>query len=122
MKPDDSISTTPESTLAALSSFSDREVILIAGGQDRGQEHAELARVLAGRGAEDETPVTDLGAGGEAGGAPQVGAAEGAGGGGLAGAAGPHAGGGTADGGPGTAPGAEGDPHVGWPPFGGDCA
>jgi UDP-N-acetylmuramoylalanine--D-glutamate ligase len=48
---DDSISTTPESTLAALSSFSDREVILIAGGQDRGQEHAELARVLAGRGA-----------------------------------------------------------------------
>jgi UDP-N-acetylmuramoyl-L-alanine---L-glutamate ligase len=48
---DDSISTTPESTLAALSSFSDREVILIAGGQDRGQDHAELARVLAARGA-----------------------------------------------------------------------
>ena len=48
---DDSISTTPESTLAALSSFSGRDLILIAGGQDRGQEHEELARVLAARGA-----------------------------------------------------------------------
>jgi UDP-N-acetylmuramoylalanine--D-glutamate ligase len=48
---DDSISTTPESTLAALASFSDREVILIAGGQDRGQEHEELGRMLAARGA-----------------------------------------------------------------------
>jgi UDP-N-acetylmuramoyl-L-alanine---L-glutamate ligase len=48
---DDSISTTPESALAALSSFSHREVILIAGGQDRGQDYAELARILAARGA-----------------------------------------------------------------------
>jgi UDP-N-acetylmuramoylalanine--D-glutamate ligase len=45
----DSISTTPESTLAALASFPDRHVVLIAGGQDRGQDHAELARVLAAR-------------------------------------------------------------------------
>ncbi len=48
---DDSISTTPESTLAALASFPSRELILIAGGQDRGQDYAELCRVLAERGA-----------------------------------------------------------------------
>ena len=44
---DDSISTTPESTLAALVSFPGREIVLIAGGQDRGQDYAELGRVLA---------------------------------------------------------------------------
>jgi UDP-N-acetylmuramoylalanine--D-glutamate ligase len=43
----DSISTTPESTLAALASFPGREVVLIAGGQDRGQDYTELGRVLA---------------------------------------------------------------------------
>lgn len=48
---DDSISTTPESTLAALASFPDRHVVLIAGGQDRGQEHRELAAALATRNA-----------------------------------------------------------------------
>jgi UDP-N-acetylmuramoylalanine--D-glutamate ligase len=47
----DSISTTPESALAALASFPGRELVLIAGGQDRGQDFAELARALAGRGA-----------------------------------------------------------------------
>ena len=47
----DSISTTPESTLAALASFPGREVILIAGGQDRGQDYTELGSVLAERGA-----------------------------------------------------------------------
>jgi UDP-N-acetylmuramoylalanine--D-glutamate ligase len=46
---DDSISTTPESTLAALASFPGRDLVLIAGGQDRGQDHVELARVLAER-------------------------------------------------------------------------
>jgi UDP-N-acetylmuramoylalanine--D-glutamate ligase len=46
---DDSISTTPESALAALASFPDRDVILIGGGQDRGQDYAELARALAQR-------------------------------------------------------------------------
>jgi UDP-N-acetylmuramoylalanine--D-glutamate ligase len=46
---DDSISTTPESTLAAMASFPDRELVLIAGGQDRGQDHGELARELARR-------------------------------------------------------------------------
>ncbi|MGN6189841.1 MAG: UDP-N-acetylmuramoyl-L-alanine--D-glutamate ligase [Conexibacter sp.] len=48
---DDSISTTPESTLAALDSFPARDVVLIGGGQDRGQDYAALARALAARGA-----------------------------------------------------------------------
>ena len=48
---DDSISTTPESAVAALASFPDRDVVLIAGGQDRGQDHEELARAIAARGA-----------------------------------------------------------------------
>jgi UDP-N-acetylmuramoylalanine--D-glutamate ligase len=48
---DDSISTTPESAIAALASFPDREVVLIAGGQDRGQDHEELARAIAARSA-----------------------------------------------------------------------
>jgi UDP-N-acetylmuramoylalanine--D-glutamate ligase len=42
----DSISTTPESTLAALASFPGRQIVLIAGGQDRGQDYGELARAL----------------------------------------------------------------------------
>lgn len=44
---DDSISTTPESTLAALASFPGRDVVLIAGGQDRGQDYEGLAGALA---------------------------------------------------------------------------
>jgi UDP-N-acetylmuramoyl-L-alanine---L-glutamate ligase len=48
---DDSISTTPESTLAALASFPGRDVVLIGGGQDRGQDYSELARTLAASGA-----------------------------------------------------------------------
>lgn len=48
---DDSISTTPESTLAALAAFPDREIVLLAGGQDRGQDYGELGAVLARRGA-----------------------------------------------------------------------
>jgi UDP-N-acetylmuramoylalanine--D-glutamate ligase len=48
---DDSISTTPESTLAALASFPEREIVLIGGGQDRGQDYAGLASELARRGA-----------------------------------------------------------------------
>jgi UDP-N-acetylmuramoylalanine--D-glutamate ligase len=46
---DDSISTTPESTLAALESFSDRAIVLIGGGQDRAQDYAALVRELASR-------------------------------------------------------------------------
>jgi UDP-N-acetylmuramoyl-L-alanine---L-glutamate ligase len=48
---DDSISTTPESTLAALAAFADRDVVLLGGGQDRGQDYAELGAELARRGA-----------------------------------------------------------------------
>jgi len=48
---DDSISTTPESTLAALASFADHEIVLLGGGQDRGQDYAQLGRILAERGA-----------------------------------------------------------------------
>ena len=47
----DSISTTPESAIAALASFAGREVVLIAGGQDRGQDHRGLADMLARMGA-----------------------------------------------------------------------
>jgi UDP-N-acetylmuramoylalanine--D-glutamate ligase len=43
----DSISTTPESTLAALASFPGQEIVLIAGGQDRGQDYTALGRVVA---------------------------------------------------------------------------
>jgi UDP-N-acetylmuramoylalanine--D-glutamate ligase len=48
---DDSISTTPESTLAALAAFPDRDVVLLAGGQDRGQDYDQLGATLAQRGA-----------------------------------------------------------------------
>ena len=48
---DDSISTTPESALAALASFPGRELVLIGGGQDRGQDYAALGRAIAERGA-----------------------------------------------------------------------
>ena len=48
---DDSISTTPESTLAALEAFADRDVVLLGGGQDRGQDYRQLGAELARRGA-----------------------------------------------------------------------
>jgi UDP-N-acetylmuramoylalanine--D-glutamate ligase len=47
----DSISTTPESTIAALASFADRPIVLIGGGQDRGQDYTGLASRLAEAGA-----------------------------------------------------------------------
>lgn len=46
---DDSISTTPESAMAALEAFADRAVVLIAGGQDRAQDYTLLGRVAAAR-------------------------------------------------------------------------
>ena len=46
---DDSISTTPQSTVAALNVYSGRRVTLIAGGHDRGIDYAPLADALAGR-------------------------------------------------------------------------
>jgi UDP-N-acetylmuramoyl-L-alanine---L-glutamate ligase len=46
---DDSISTTPESTIAALDAYPDRQIVLIAGGLDRGQDYTSLGAVAAGR-------------------------------------------------------------------------
>jgi UDP-N-acetylmuramoylalanine--D-glutamate ligase len=46
---DDSISTTPESTIAALEAFADRPVVLIAGGSERDQDYDRLGLVLASR-------------------------------------------------------------------------
>ncbi len=43
---DDSISTTPESALAALASFTGRDIVLLAGGQDRKQDYGELGVCL----------------------------------------------------------------------------
>lgn len=48
---DDSISTEPYAARAAIDSFPDRRVVLIAGGYDRGQDYGELGRLLAERGA-----------------------------------------------------------------------
>lgn len=47
---DDSISTTPESTLVALDSFPGHGIVLLAGGFDRGQDYTELGVALAARG------------------------------------------------------------------------
>ncbi len=46
---DDSISTTPESTIAALGAFPDRPLVLIAGGSDRDQDYGGLGATLAAR-------------------------------------------------------------------------
>ena len=47
---DDSISTTPEATKAALAAYEGGRLALIAGGHERHQDYAELARLLAPRG------------------------------------------------------------------------
>ncbi len=44
---DDAISTTPESTMAALEALNDRVAIIILGGQDRGNNFSELGRRIA---------------------------------------------------------------------------
>jgi UDP-N-acetylmuramoyl-L-alanine---L-glutamate ligase len=51
---DDSISTTPESTIAALEAFAERALVLIAGGSDRGQDYDRLGLTLAARTAATE--------------------------------------------------------------------
>ncbi len=43
---DDSISTVPQATLAALAAYESRPIVLIAGGSDRGQDYDELADAL----------------------------------------------------------------------------
>ena len=47
---DDSISTTPEATKAALAAYEGKRIALIAGGHERQQEYAELVALLAQRG------------------------------------------------------------------------
>ena len=44
---DDSISTTPEATMAAIDSYRDRSIALIAGGHERQQDYSELSKKLA---------------------------------------------------------------------------
>lgn len=46
---DDSISTTPESAAAAIASFPGRPIVLIGGGQDRGQDYTRLGVALTER-------------------------------------------------------------------------
>lgn len=46
---DDSIATIPEATVAALAAFPDRPVTLLAGGFERGQDHAPLIAALIER-------------------------------------------------------------------------
>ncbi|SMQ72040.1 UDP-N-acetylmuramoylalanine--D-glutamate ligase [Devosia lucknowensis] len=46
----DSISTTPEATKAALAAYPGRRIALIAGGHERQQDYAELASLLVTRG------------------------------------------------------------------------
>ena len=46
----DSISTTPEATKAALAAYPDRRIALVAGGHERQQDYTELAALLAPRG------------------------------------------------------------------------
>jgi UDP-N-acetylmuramoylalanine--D-glutamate ligase len=47
---DDSISTTPEATKAALAAYPGRRIALIAGGHERNQDYGELAGLLAPHG------------------------------------------------------------------------
>jgi UDP-N-acetylmuramoylalanine--D-glutamate ligase len=47
---DDSISTTPEATKAALAAYPGRRIALIAGGHERNQDYTELASLLGERG------------------------------------------------------------------------
>lgn len=47
---DDSISTTPEATKAALAAYEGRKLALIAGGHERQQDYTELASLLKARG------------------------------------------------------------------------
>jgi UDP-N-acetylmuramoylalanine--D-glutamate ligase len=51
---DDSISTVPQATLAALAAYRDRSIVLLAGGSDRGQDYDDLAAALL------EAPVQAL--------------------------------------------------------------
>jgi UDP-N-acetylmuramoyl-L-alanine---L-glutamate ligase len=47
---DDTLSTTPVSVRAAIDAFADRQVTLVAGGQDRGLDYTDLAAAVVARG------------------------------------------------------------------------
>ncbi len=47
---DDALSTTPVSVRAAIDAFAERQVTLIAGGQDRGLDYTDLAAAVVARG------------------------------------------------------------------------
>ena len=59
---DDSISTTPQSALAALKAFGENPKIIILGGQDRGLDYAELATQLPKLGIKAVLTIPDNGA------------------------------------------------------------
>ncbi|MGY1622655.1 UDP-N-acetylmuramoyl-L-alanine--D-glutamate ligase [Geodermatophilus sp. SYSU D00965] len=60
---DDTLSTTPVSVLAALEAFAGQRVTLLAGGQDRGLDYADLARAVVARdGSVRVVTVPDTGA------------------------------------------------------------
>ncbi len=58
---DDSISTTPEATIAALAAFTGGRVALIAGGFDREQDYAELAATIMRTGTHTIVALPDTG-------------------------------------------------------------
>lgn len=58
----DSISTTPPATIAALEAYFGKRIALIAGGFDRGQDYAELARTIAKSGVSLVICLPDTGA------------------------------------------------------------
>lgn len=58
---DDSISTTPETAIAALKAFAPQPIILIAGGYDRCQDYKELASFIASGGAKAVVTLPDTG-------------------------------------------------------------
>ena len=76
---DDSISTTPEATKAALAAYPGTRIALIAGGHERQQDYSELASLLAARGVTVLVTLPDTGdrlANATAAAAPQIEVAE----------------------------------------------
>lgn len=56
----DSLSTTPEATIAAINAFENTPLILLAGGFERHQNFSELARTILHRNQETSSPVKTL--------------------------------------------------------------
>ncbi len=58
---DDSISTTPQSAMAALRTYASRPTTVLLGGYDRGLDYGELARFLVAEGVEAVATLPDSG-------------------------------------------------------------